>query len=86
MTFQENGPVPCFITRKGMLELSENLMNAQVIRSSLFKKLNDDGTVACHFDITWLQFPNGQVIPTVARADLLPLLDEVLDALRSFNG
>ncbi len=84
MPFHPNNSMPRFFTRKGLITSPECLLQAQIIRCDIFEKRMDDQRT-CRFHVTWLQLENGRIIPTVERPDLLPLLEEVLDALEALN-
>ena len=86
MLVETNVSVPCFFTRKGLIKSPQSLPRARIIRRAVFEKQSNDETVAIRFVITWLRIANGHVVPTVARADLPPLLEEVRNALEALNA
>ena len=86
MLVETNVSVPRFFTRKGLIKSPESLPHARIIRRDVFEKQSNDAAVAIRFVVTWLRTANGHVVPTVARADLPPLLEEVLNAREALNA
>ncbi len=74
--------VPRFFTRPECT--TDKVLNVRNVQRDLFG-MKRDGEVI-RFIIAWLMLSDGRLIPAVEHVEHLPLLDEVLKALESFNG
>ncbi len=74
----------CFFTREELIKSPRSLLNARIVRCDLFEKSTDGEVI--RFVIKSLMLSDGRVIPMVEHSDDLPLMDEVLRALESFDG
>ncbi len=84
MSFYANSQFRCFFTREELIKSPRSLLNARIVRCDLFEKSTDGEVI--RFVIKSLMLSDGRVIPIVEHPDHLPLMDEVLRALESFNG
>ncbi len=84
MPTDANDSFRCFFTREELIKSPRSLLNARIVRCDLFEKTTDGEVI--RFVIKSLMLSDGRVIPVVEHPDHLPLLDEVLRALESFNG
>ncbi len=84
MFVDPNGQFRHFFTRREFIAKVEDALHAQTVRHDVFE-ITSDGEVI-RFVIKSLMLSDGRVIPMVEHPDHLPLLDEVLRALESFNG
>ena len=85
MLVDANSSFQYLFTRKNLIKSPESLRHARVVRREIFERQMDDGTVAFRLLVVWLQLANGEVIPAVARADLSPLMEEILAALEALD-
>ncbi len=74
----------CFLTRDQLNKSPRSLLHARMVRCDFFERTTDGEVI--RFVIAWLMLSDGRVIPAVEHPDHLPLLDEVLRALETFNG
>ncbi len=63
---------------------TDKVLNVRNVQHAL-SWMERDGKVI-PFNIAWLTLTDGRVIPAVEHLDHMPLLEEVLKALESFNG
>lgn len=84
MHIESNGLLQCFFTPEELIKSPRSLLHAQNVQRDLFEKTNDGEVI--RFVIAWLMLSDGRIIPAVEHPGHLPLLDEVLKALESFNG
>lgn len=72
-----------FFTRSSLHDSQESIACGEVVRHDFFQKITEDDVIC--FTVTSLLLPDGQIVPVVEHPVLLPLLDEVLEALKVRN-
>jgi hypothetical protein len=72
-----------FFTRSGLFSSQESITCGEVVRRDFFQKTTEDDVIC--FTVTSQMLPDGQIVPVVEHPDFLPLLDEVIDALKAQN-
>ena len=74
--------IPRYFTRPECT--TDKVLNVCNVQRDLFQKTTDGEVI--RFIIAWLTLSDGRLIPAVEHLEHLPLLDEVLKALETFNG
>ena len=73
-------PVNTLSTRKALIRSTASQCPALLSRRDILECGLADKTIACRFPVMCLERRHGEVIPTVARYGLLPLMEETSEA------
>lgn len=86
MKTEINSRLPLLFTRKGAIKTQEDLLHANVTRQDSVEVRNEEGAVVQRFAVLWLELASGELVPTVASLDLLPVLADFLEAREAGNA